>query len=107
MSYFYKDCVDATSEQIQEIIQRYTQEYRKAQKNRNDAVNIQDSETASKYDVEVRTYEIALEKLSKDLDQKKKEEANGTKPKTKESIEDKKKQIKDLIQRLSDIIKTL
>jgi hypothetical protein len=107
MSYFYEICIDATSEQIQEIIQSYTQEYRKAQKNRNEAVNIQDFKTASKYDVEVREFERALDKLSADLDQKKKEEANGTKPKIKESIEDKKKQIEDLIQRLSDIIKTL
>ena len=107
MSYFYEFCIDATSEQIQETIKSYTQEYRIAQKNRNEAVNIQDFETASKYDGEVRAFEIVLENLSNDLDQKKKEEANGTKPKTKESIEDKKKQIKDLIQRLSEIVKTL
>ncbi len=107
MSYFYDQCINANSEQIREAIQRYTKQYEIAKENRNEAIRNKDDQTASKYDKEIRPLEIALDRLSKDLENKQKEEANGTKPKIKESIEYKKKQIQDLIERLSDIIKTL
>ena len=99
MSYFYKYCIGATSEQIQKLIGTYEQELEIARKNRNEAVTKQDSETASKYDAEVIELERALENLSKDLTLKQKEEE--------ENKENPLQKMKDLIRQLFELSETL
>jgi len=105
MSYHYKQCENATSEEIQKLIDTYKEQYARAQQNRNEAVARGDSATASKYDVEVRDLEIALENLSKDLNKKRKEKANAFNAKQDKS--EAKKQIEDLIRQLLAIVQIL